>query len=357
MLSVILAGGTGERFWPLSRRSRPKQLLDLTGKGTMISLTVERARKLSEPEEIWIVTVGAQKEGIAREVGRIVPAENIVGEPAGRNTAASIGLAALLLKDRWGDVPFVVLPADHLVEGDDQFVAAVRAAEDYVTTHDCLLTFGIPASRPETGYGYIRAGKRLSAAGGVAVYDAEAFHEKPTTERAQKFVEDGSFLWNSGMFCWKTGAILEAIRVHMPELHRVLADIEPALGTDNLDAALSLAYPRAPSVSIDYGVMEKAKNVVVLRGEFYWNDVGNWESVRDVYPRDDHGNVLVGEHVVLDAADNTVFAPGRTIAVVGLRNVAIVDGGDAILVCDRGSVQQVREIVDILKKKRGQELV
>jgi mannose-1-phosphate guanylyltransferase len=357
VLSVILAGGTGERFWPLSRRNRPKQLLDLTGKGSMISLTVDRARTISEPEEIFIVTLDEQRESIAGEIGAVVPDENIVGEPVGRNTAASIGLAALLLKSRWGDVPFLVLPADHLVEGSDQFVSAVRAAENYVKSHDCLLTFGIPPSRPETGYGYVRAGNRRSPQDAVAIHDVAAFHEKPTAERAREFLEDGSFLWNSGMFCWTTRAILDAIRTHLPELDRALADVEGAVGTRRFDEVLKEAYSRAPSLSIDYGVMEKADNVVVARGQFYWNDVGNWESVREVYPRDHYGNVLVGEHVVLDAADNTIFAPGRTIAVAGLRNIAIVDGGDAILVCDRGRVQQVREIVDLLKKKRRQELL
>jgi mannose-1-phosphate guanylyltransferase len=252
VLSVILAGGIGERFWPRSRRNKPKQLIDLTGRGTMISLTVARAQLVSEDEEIFIVTLADQKEAIAREVGGIVPGENIIGEPIGKNTAPSIGLAALILRKRFGDVPFIVLPADHLVEGREQFESAVRAAAGYVADHDCLLTFGITPSRPETGYGYIRAGERL-AGGGGEVFEAESFHEKPSPERAQEFLDDGSYLWNSGMFCWRPEPILRAINTHAPDLYRVLSDIDAGQGTGELESVLNSTYPKAPAKSMELG--------------------------------------------------------------------------------------------------------
>jgi mannose-1-phosphate guanylyltransferase len=323
----------------------------------MISLTVERARTVSRPEEILIITNAGQKDAVASEVGDVVPIENIIGEPMGRNTAPAIGLAAVVARKRYGDAAFLVLPADHLVEGQEKFEAAVRVAESYATDHDCLLTFGIAPARPETGYGYIRAGKHLRAEKGVNVFEAVSFHEKPTPDRAREFVEDGSFVWNSGMFCWRPGPLLGAISVHEPELYRVLTEIDTGLGTAELDSVLNSTYSRAPSTSIDYAVMEKADNVVVVRGDFYWNDIGCWESIRDVYARDESGNVLVGEHLVVDSADNTIFSPERTVGVVGLKNVVLVDAGDAILVCARDRVQQVREIVDILKKKGKKELL
>jgi len=357
VLTVILAGGKGERFWPLSRQDKPKQLLNLTGDGSMIRLTVERARAFSQPDELFVVTLASQRDAVAQEVGGIVPAKNIIGEPIGRNTAPSIGLAAMVLKERFGDVPFLVLPADHLVGDLDRFGAAVGSAEAFVTDHDVLLTFGITPTRPETGYGYIREGKKLGGAGGAEVSEARSFEEKPSVERAEEFVAQGSFLWNSGMFCWRTSTILDAIKAHSPDLYQILRDIEDGSGTAEFDAVLKSVYPKAPSISIDYAIMEKADNVVVVRGDFYWNDVGGWESIRDVYTSDENDNVLVGDHLVVDGAKNTVFSPDRMVGVIGLENVVVVDSDGAILICARDKVQQVREIVDILKKKGNKTLL
>jgi mannose-1-phosphate guanylyltransferase len=350
LLSVIMAGGCGLRFWPRSRRVQPKQLINLTGKGSMISLTVERMRSFSKPDEIIILTNAAHAEAIAREVGGEVPRENIIGEPVGRNTAPSIGLAAVLVERRFGDIPFMVLPADHLVSDPDVFERCVRAAEEYTGRHDCLLTFGIKPTRPETGYGYIHAGETLSEAGGVSLFHAESFLEKPTLEKAETFMKSGDYFWNSGMFFWRPSVIREAVRTYLPDLGVVLAQLESRLGTEDLDDVLKSIYGDAPSVSIDYGVMEKADNVVVIQGDFYWNDVGSWESIREVFPKDPNGNVLVGDHIIIDGAENTVYSPDRFVAVVGLENVVVVDSGDAILVARRDRVQQVRDIVDALRK-------
>ncbi|UCG52152.1 MAG: mannose-1-phosphate guanylyltransferase [Candidatus Latescibacterota bacterium] len=356
MLSVIMAGGFGQRFWPRSTRERPKQLIDLTGKGSMISLTVKRVRSLSQPEEILIVTNAAQADAIAEDVGAEIPRENIVGEPVGRNTAPSIGLAAVLVRRRFGDAPFIVLPADHLIADQGIFENAARVAESFVSKNDCLLTFGIKPSRPETGYGYIHAGQPIADVDKVELFRAIRFHEKPTHDKAEAFLNDGSYFWNSGMFCWRPRVILEAIEKHIPELDVMLREFDDRLGTEDLDNVLNSIYSKAPSISIDYGVMEKADNVVVLRGDFYWNDVGSWESIRDVFPADSKGNVLVGDHVVLDSSKNTVFSPDRTVGLIGVEDVVIVDGGNAILVCKRDRVQQVREIVETLTKNGKEQL-
>lgn len=348
MISVIMAGGVGERFWPCSRRRSPKQLIDLTGKGSMISLTLERVASVSRPDEIFILTNVQQLDEITRDVGDRVPRENIVGEPVGRNTAPSIGLAAVLVERRFGDRPFMVLPADHIIGDVDRYLAAVRAADAYASEHDALLTFGITPSRPETGYGYIRAGRPLTA-DGTELYEVVSFHEKPTTSKALAYLEDGNFYWNSGMFVWRPSVIRAAIDRCLPELTAVLTQVSSRLGTEELPSVLKSLYQLAPAVSIDYGVMEKADRVVVVKGDFYWNDVGNWESVRDLYPADASGNVAVGDHVIIDGKDNTIFSPRRLVGVVGVTGVVVVDSDDALLVCSRDRTQDVRDIVKKLK--------
>ena len=322
----------------------------------MVSLTVERLRSLSDPEEIFIITNAAQAGAIAEDVGEKVPLDNIVGEPVGRNTAPSIGLAAVLVQSRFGDAPFMVLPADHLIADEEVFDEAARVAEAYVKEHDNLLTFGIRPSRPETGYGYIHAGEALFDSSGIELFEAESFHEKPTLDKARSFLDAGDYFWNSGMFFWRPQVIRAAIAEHLPDLDKMLVELDRRLGTEGLDEVLNSIYPEAPSISIDYGVMEKADNVVVLRGDFYWNDVGSWESIREIFPKDSDGNVLVGDHLMVDSAENTVFSPDRFVGLVGVNDIVVVDSGNAILVCKRDRVQQVRDVVEALQKKGKKNL-
>jgi mannose-1-phosphate guanylyltransferase len=341
----------------MSRRERPKQLIDLKGTGSMIALTCERLLGIAAPGEILVVTVAEQREAIERALAAKIPLENVFCEPVGRNTAASVGLAAVLVERRFGDAPFLVVPADQLIGDGEAFASAARTAEAYAANRDCLLTFGIPPSRPETGYGYIRTGRAAPGSGGAPIFEAESFHEKPPLETALSYVASGDYLWNSGMFVWRPSVIRSAIAEHLPELGETLRKIEERLGTEPADPVLKSLYPEAPAVSIDYGVMEKAKGVVVLRGDFDWNDVGSWESLRAVFPEDPDGNVFVGEHVAVDSTGNTVFSPGRLVGLVGMKDVVVVDGGDAILVCARKDVQKVRHIVEALRKSGKEHLV
>jgi mannose-1-phosphate guanylyltransferase len=340
----------------MSRRERPKQLIDLTGAGSMIALTCDRLGALSTPEETFVLTLEDQREAVVREVAGRIPPENVIGEPVGRNTAASVGLAAVLVEKRFGDAPFLVAPADQIIADGEAFAAAATRAEAYAAESDCLLTFGIPPTRPETGFGYIRAGKAAGGAG-EAIFLAESFTEKPPIETARSYVAAGNYLWNSGMFMWRPRVIRRAIAAHLPALDAVLGAIESRLGTEPLDIVLKSVYPDAPSVSIDYGVMEKADHVVVFRGDFGWKDVGSWESLREIFPEDSNGNVFVGEHVAVESSGNTVFSPGRVVGLVGVRDVVVVDGGEAILVCAREHVQKVRSIVEALKKSGKEHLV
>jgi mannose-1-phosphate guanylyltransferase len=351
-----MAGGVGERFWPSSRRKRPKQLLDLTGHGSMIRLTIDRLEGLSKPEETLVITNVEQRDSILDDLDGRIPPENVIAEPVGQNTAPCIGLGAVVLKRVHGDAPMVVLPADHLVEQADVFREQVRKGAEYVSRHGSLLTFGVKPDRPETGYGYIRRGEPVGDAD-ADIYRVKEFLEKPAIERATELVGGGECYWNAGMFMWTTQAILSEIETHIPRLRRVLAEIEEGMGTRPLADVLNSLYPQAPSISIDYGVMEKARDVVVLEARFAWSDVGSWEFVRSVADVDADGNALVGEHVLVDAHDNTLVARDRLVAVLGVDDVVVVDGGDSILVCRRDRVQEIKKIVKALKDRGRDDLV
>jgi mannose-1-phosphate guanylyltransferase len=275
----------------------------------------------------------------------------------GKNTAPCIGVAAVFLRRLGGNAPMLVLPADHIIEPTEAFDRYVRAAVSCIETHGGLLTFGIRPTRPETGYGYIQAGERIFTAGDAEVFRAEAFHEKPVVEMAERFLEAGTYFWNSGMFLWKIGDILQAFAEHIPELYSVLSRIEKKIDSENIERVLESLYPQAPSISIDYGVMEKANDVVVLRADLSWNDVGSWESLRDIYGADERGNVVLGEHVFIDSSDNTVFSPERLVGMVGAENLVVVDAGDSILVCRRERTQDVRKVVEYLKEHGREDLV
>lgn len=351
-----MAGGVGERFWPSSRSLRPKQLLDLTGRGSMLRLTIDRIGDLARPDEIFVYTNREQREAVLAEVRGLLPEANVIGEPEGRNTAPCIGLAAVVAERMHGSQVMLVLPADHLVEPVARFRELVRAGEKFVSTHRALLTFGIVPTRPETGYGYVRPGAELWHDAGAVVLRAEAFLEKPAPERARELVREGC-CWNSGMFLWRTDTLLDGLKRHQPELHAVLERIAAALGTRPLDEVLNEEYRGAPAVSIDYGLMEKADNVAVMRADFTWNDVGSWEFIRDVQAADADGNVLVGEHVTIDASGNTVVSRDRLVGLIGVENIVVVDAGDAILVCRRDRAQDVRKIVAELKRRGRKDLV
>jgi mannose-1-phosphate guanylyltransferase len=349
-----MAGGVGERFWPSSRRQRPKQLLDLTGQGSMIRLTLARLEGLATPDETFVYTNHEQRDAIVAELAGMIPPENVVGEPDVRNTAPCIGLAAVVARARGGDRAMLVLPADHLVSPVERFRELVRAGERHVEAHADLLTFGVAPTRPETGYGYIRPD---GPAGGAAapIFRVAAFLEKPDAERASRLVAEGC-LWNSGMFMWRTDTVIDGIARHLPELAPVLDRIAAGMGTRPLAEVLKREYVKAPSISIDFGLMEKADNVVVMKADFDWNDVGSWEFIRDAYPADTDGNVAVGDHVLIDAKNNTIVSRERLVAIVGVDDVVVVEDGGAILVCRRDRVQEVKRVVAELKRRGRDDL-
>jgi len=351
--AVIMAGGVGSRFWPRSRERSPKQVLEIIGDGSMILNTITRLQSMVPPEKTWIVTNKLHRDIVHQQVP-FLPFQNILTEPIGRNTAPCIGLAALWISRFDPDAIMVVLPADHLIGNREEFLRVLERAIRVADENDALVTIGIQPTHPETGYGYIQyddsADKNPYANDGI--YRVRTFAEKPNLETAQTFLKSGDFLWNSGMFIWKTRVILQEIEKHVPDLSAQLLKIEPAIGTDSYQSALERAYGVIRGLSIDYGVMEKASKVFVAKGDFGWSDVGSWDEVVRLTPADTDGNAFRGTVITKDAHGNYVDAGGKVVALIGVDDMIVVSTDDSLLICKKGRSQDVKEIVDYLRRKQ-----
>nr|MBC7246001.1 NTP transferase domain-containing protein [Chloroflexota bacterium] len=355
LYGVILAGGGGTRLWPLSRMKQPKHLLALYSDDTMLAQTCARVQPLIPNDHLMVITVAEHAQAVRDELPTI-PSANFVVEPIGRGTAPCIGLMALLIHKRDPDAIMISLHADHVVEDEQGFRralrAAVRTAED-----DHLITLGIQPTYPETGYGYIERGALLGRVGDQDVYRVERFTEKPDLGIACSFVQSGRYFWNSGIFVWKVSAILREMRRLLPELYAQLMELEPVLDTPKQAEAIERIWPTVRSVSIDVGIMERASDVVVIPADFGWSDVGCWSSVASLLPADNEGNVVQGEQIVLDCKDTFVYSSGRLVAVLGLQGMIVIDAGDAVLVCPKERAQDVKKVVEELKRQgKGQYL-
>jgi mannose-1-phosphate guanylyltransferase len=350
--AFVLAGGRGTRFWPLSRRAQPKQLLDFTGEGPLLALTLERILPVIPSERQWIITGDDLVEAV-RDAAPDLPPDQVIGEPVGRNTAPAVALAAALLESQAADSPFVVLPSDHLITPAETFQEDLRRALDVVTSSDSLLTFGIKPSRPETGYGYIEVGEAMPEEKNTGVQAVAAFVEKPDRATAARYVASGRHYWNSGMFAWRSDVVLAALREHQPEMVR-LAESVAAAGTEGRRSALEEAYGQMPAVSVDYALMEKARNVVVLPARFSWNDVGHWLAMRELWTKDAAGNAARGDILALESRDNIVFGEDRLTALLGVSDLVVVQTEDVTLVCAADRAQELRTVLDELNR-RGDE--
>ena len=356
---VIMAGGSGTRFWPLSRKDRPKQFLPLAGDEPLLAATVTRLPPLAKARETFIVC-GPAHAAAARRMLPKLPEQNFIVEPCARNTAPCVGLAALHVarKDPRGVI--VMLPADHHISRPAAFRDALASAAD-LAQRGSIATIGIKPSRPETGYGYLKIGPRLAARGRKgkgAAHKVERFVEKPDVVTAARYLADGGYLWNSGIFAFRADVILDEIRRAMPVLGEQLDAIDAAFGTPGYKKTLARVFPECPSISIDYGVMEKSKRIAVVPADFGWSDVGSFAALPDVKPTDRLGNVAEGDAVVVDAHNTVVLAKGgRPVAVVGIDDVVVVDAGDAVLVCRRDRAQDVRQAVEELSRRGRDEVL
>jgi len=362
LYAVIMAGGIGSRFWPRSRRAHPKQFLDVLGPASLIQSTFARLQPLIPPDRVYVVT-HADYVAQTREHLPAVPAEHVLAEPVARNTAPCIAFAAARLHALDPDATLVVLPADHVVTNVGRFHEVLRAAVAKAEEGGAsrgegagpLVTIGIEPTHPETGYGYIQYDSTLREGQGDGqprAFPVRAFAEKPDLATAERFLDSGDFLWNSGMFVWRADAILAALRQHLPDVHHAFAPLEAAFGTDGEAEAVAHAYARTPKISVDYGVMEPAAaagNVFVVPGAFGWSDVGDWRAVYDLSEKDAAGNAAEG-HVILHNASRCYAraSDGRLLALVGVRDTVVVDAGDAVLVCALDATQRVKDIVDYL---------
>ena len=351
--AVIMAGGVGSRFWPRSRAATPKQLLKIFGDDTMIQATVKRLNGLVENDKIFVITNEIQKKQIAEQLSD-VPAENIIAEPFGKNTAPCVGLSAAIINKIDPDSVIVTLPADHLILDENDFRGTLADAADFAYKNDALVTIGIVPTRPETGYGYIQIGEEEAAPG---IFKVQTFAEKPNLSTAKRFVKSGDFYWNSGMFIWRSDVILSELENHMPDLYHGILEIREAYGSDNFETVLRNVYGQLRSISIDYGVMEKSGKVYLIKGSFDWNDVGSWEAVYQLSEHDEHGNAQIGDVYAEKTFGSYIYNKEKFTAVIGVENLVVIETKDALLVCNRDDAQSVKNVVDFLKVRNRDELL
>jgi len=348
--AVILAGGWGERLWPMSTRTRPKQLLSLTGESTLVSNTLLRIAPVVSLSDALVMTSVALKERMAAELAS-VPAHRIIGEPRPKNTAPAIALAAKLLAAADPDAVMVVLPADHVIRDDDNFRAAIELAVAAAETKRALVTLGIRPTRAETEYGYIKAGSASDLDG---VFDVESFEEKPDRRRAEGFLEAGGYFWNSGIFIWRADVFLAEVARSLPGAAAALSGVSCGPEDAGFDDELVRFYETVEEISVDYGIMEKADGVLVVPAGFGWDDVGAWPAVARIWPGDDDGNTVRGDALVIDSEDCVAYSESGTVAVLGMSGVVVVRTPDATLVCPKDRARDVRRIVEALRT-RGEE--
>lgn len=354
--AVIMAGGRGERFWPQSRVNRPKQFLSLTADGeTMIQKTVDRISPLVDIEDVFIVTNKSYLGHVKEQLPNI-PEENVIAEPAARNTAPCIGLAAGIIRKKYGDdAIMLVLPSDHLIKFNAMFIDILKQAVSVAEANKNLVTIGITPTYPETGYGYINFSSKDTEYRGA--YEVVRFVEKPDIDRAKQYVSSGEYLWNSGMFVWKASSILANIKEYLPDMYEGLEKISDSYGTESFEETLETLFPKLRSESIDFGVMERADDIYTIPGNFGWDDVGSWLALERINPTNECGNMVKGDVISINTKNTTVVGCNKLIATIGLEDVIIVDTEDAILICAKDSAQDVKKVIENLKICNRNELV
>jgi mannose-1-phosphate guanylyltransferase len=358
-VALIMAGGAGERFWPLSRRNRPKQLLRLVGRQTMLEESVDRIVALTGYENLYIATGNDQAALVEKTLPNLPPA-NIIREPLGRDTAPCLALALAYMNRRGDDPTLAVITADHCIGRVERFHADCRAAFEHAESGDVLVTFGVQPTQPETGYGYIELGNQIAEHEGSQIFEVQRFREKPNLETARTFLEAGNFLWNSGMFVWRCSVLRRAMMNSAPYLVRASDEMATALGQPDESERLARIFERLPKISIDFAVMERARNVRCVRATFEWDDIGAWSALVRHHPTDAAGNVVLAKAVTLDTARSIIYSGDGAetedtplIATLGVEDLVVVVARDAILVCHRDHTQRIKEVVKKLREIYG----
>lgn len=342
--ALILAGGSGERFWPLSRRNRPKQLLRLVSARTLLEETVARLESLVPPERTLILT-NVEQEKAVRDLLKGFPKENVIAEPAKRDTAAAVALGAGWVAARDHSATMLAFPADHVIADRAAFQDTMKTAATAAEETGALVTIGIKPTWPCPGFGYIEQGEpvRLRAGGKIAVHRVIRFREKPNVELAESFLRKGNFRWNAGMFVWSVPTVLSEFNRHAPQLADFISQVR---SSNDLDKILRDGFAKLPRISFDYAIMEKADRVMVVEASFDWDDVGSWQAVARYFKKDDHANAANRPVTALDASDNIIFNEGdTTIALLGVRNLIVVRTEDAMLICHRHDAEKIKKLV------------
>lgn len=348
--AVILAGGLGTRFWPKSRIDNPKQFLKICQDITMIQATVRRISKVFSPEKIYIVTNEEFASRIYEEIPEISQ-NNVLIEPVRRETAACVGLAATRLSLTDPDEVMVVLPSDHYIGDEEEFINTLETAIALASEKDCLTTLGIKPTRPETGYGYIKVGQHVNLSGKCPVYAVKEFIEKPELEQARLLFTQDDYYWNSGIFVWKASVILDHISEFLPHLYQGLTKIKGAMGTKNEREVLKEEYSTFIPISIDYGIMEKASEVFVVLSSFVWDDVGNWAALERIMKADKDGNIIMGFHLGYDTRNCIISNNEKFITTLGVEDLIIIETEDVVLICNKGRAQEVKDLRELIKLK------
>ena len=354
---VIMAGGSGTRFWPKSRERLPKQLLSIFTGTPLVEDAVARAQACVDRDHVFVITTAGQLAQTREILGATLAPENVIAEPVGRDTAPCVALACARVALDTPDASLMVMPADHVIRPVSEFTRVANAGFHAAENHDALVTFGVPPTYPSTGYGYIAAGDTVAETDGVVVRRVKAFKEKPDVETARAFLEAGNYFWNSGIFVWRLATITEQFKRHAPAIAGELPALTGALGGDP-EKDLPGVYERLEKISIDYAVMERADDVLVVETTYEWNDVGAWTSLAELLEGDPDGNVVCGRHVGIDSSNVVVFSEGdHLVATVGVKDLVIVSTSDATLVMRAEDAQRIKEVVSLLRERGHHEVL
>lgn len=350
LYTLIMAGGGGTRFWPRSKTAKPKQYLNIQSDDSLLQATINRFATFTETDNIYIVSSRSQAD-VLEEQTPMLPKKNLIYEPVGKNTLPCIGLAAMFAEKEDPDGIMVVAPSDHLIENNALFKETVLAAAKIADEKDGIVTIGITPTYPATGYGYVQTEIEITGTEKIKQFKVKQFVEKPDEKTAAGYLNDGGFYWNSGLFIFKISVFLNSVKEFAPELYSDLRKIQATFGTPSFDQTLDTIYRAVKSISVDYGIMEHAKNIYLVEGNFGWNDLGGWESVYQISEKDKDGNAADGEAVFLDSENSYIYSEKGLVALIGLDDVIVVQDGNTTLVCKREKAEDVKKIVEQLKNE------